>query len=156
MKFLEFLKKNDLDEMQEQKLLKIEHNVSTIAFWGLFAVAMVQLLFSFGDIRYAAGELLLLLVLSVYTVPACLKAGIWSRNIPPTMKSNVIGSLLGGIFVFLFLSIAIGLWSGDAALGLCFGAIFGVVTFVLCMAALWLSLKKYHKRTAELDGEDAE
>ena len=32
------MKKNNLDEMQEQELLKIEHNGCWLAFWGLLAV----------------------------------------------------------------------------------------------------------------------
>ena len=35
--------KNRLDEMQEQKLLKIEHNGCWLAFYGLAAVIMIQL-----------------------------------------------------------------------------------------------------------------
>ena len=38
-------KKNNLDEMQEQKLLKIEHNGCWLAFWGLFIVLIAQFIF---------------------------------------------------------------------------------------------------------------
>ena len=38
-------KKNRLDEMQEQKMLRIEHNCCWLAFFGLFAVILVQLLY---------------------------------------------------------------------------------------------------------------
>ena len=37
------MKKSNLDEMQEQKLLKIEHNGFWFAFFGLFAAIMIQL-----------------------------------------------------------------------------------------------------------------
>lgn len=37
------MKKNNLDEMQEQELLKIEHNGCWLAFWGLLAVMAVQM-----------------------------------------------------------------------------------------------------------------
>ena len=36
-------KKSRLDEMQEQKMLQIEHNGCWLAFIGLFAVILVQL-----------------------------------------------------------------------------------------------------------------
>ena len=36
-----------LDEMQEQKLLTIEHNMAWLAFWGLLAAMVIQL-FAFG------------------------------------------------------------------------------------------------------------
>ena len=38
------MKKNNLDEMQEQELLKIEHNGCWLAFWGLLAVMAVQMM----------------------------------------------------------------------------------------------------------------
>ena len=37
------MKKNNLDEMQEQALLKIEHNGCWLAFWGLLAVMAIQM-----------------------------------------------------------------------------------------------------------------
>ena len=35
-------RKNNLDEMQEQELLKIEHNGCWLAFWGLLISMIVQ------------------------------------------------------------------------------------------------------------------
>ena len=35
-------RKNNLDEMQELELLKIEHNGCWIAFWGLIIAIVVQ------------------------------------------------------------------------------------------------------------------
>ena len=153
MKLLEFLKKNDWDEMQEQKMLKIAHNACLIAFWGLFILAMGQMAVSFGDIRFAAGELVLMLILCAYVVIACLRAGIWSRRIKPTLKSNLIGSLVGGLFVCVFLSVIIGIWSHRPLVALTFGGVFGAVTFALCMLCLQLSLRKYRKRLAELEAQ---
>ena len=40
--------KNNLDEMQEQELLKIEHNGCWLAFWGLLVTMIVEL-FVFGS-----------------------------------------------------------------------------------------------------------
>ena len=36
-------KKSNLDEMQEQELLKVEHNGCWIAFWGLLAAIYITL-----------------------------------------------------------------------------------------------------------------
>ena len=36
-------KKSNLDEMQEQELLKVEHNGCWIAFWGLLAAIIILL-----------------------------------------------------------------------------------------------------------------
>lgn len=35
-------KKSNLDEMQEQELLKVEYNGCWIAFWGLLAAIIIQ------------------------------------------------------------------------------------------------------------------
>ena len=51
-------KKSNLDEMQEQELLKVEHNGCWIAFWGLLAAIIIQsILFGsqgHADQRYSA------------------------------------------------------------------------------------------------------
>ena len=39
-------KKNNLDEMQEQELLKIEHNGYWLAFWGLLTAIVAEVIFS--------------------------------------------------------------------------------------------------------------
>ena len=36
--------KSNLDELQELKLLKIEHNGCWLAFWGLLAVILTQII----------------------------------------------------------------------------------------------------------------
>src|SRR3712207_7640165 len=67
------MKKNKLDEMQEQKLLKIEHNGMWIAFWGLLAAILFQTIFEKGNFT---GEWIVFMVMSLYTLFACIKNGI--------------------------------------------------------------------------------
>jgi len=87
-----------LDEMQEQKLLKIERNACWLAFWGLAAVLVVQVI-TIGDNLWnsIAGEWILFMVLSVYIIADCLKNGIWSRCYQPSLKTNAIAALAAGI-----------------------------------------------------------
>src|SRR3712207_7310302 len=59
------MKKNKLDEMQEQKLLKIEHNGMWIAFWGLLAAILFQTIFEKGNFT---GEWIVFMVMSLYTL----------------------------------------------------------------------------------------
>lgn len=50
---------NKLDEMQEQKMLKIEHNGCWLAFWGLFVSLLVQaLIYERSEWRYVAVSLI--------------------------------------------------------------------------------------------------
>ena len=46
-------RKSNLDEMQEQELLKIEHNGCWLAFWGLLIVMIIQS-FAFGSFDFKA------------------------------------------------------------------------------------------------------
>ena len=87
--------KNNLDEMQEQKLLHIEQRSFWLAFWMLIAAILVQQLLG-GDSRSFMGECIILAVVGVYMVVTCLKNGLWDRQLSPTPKTNFGISLLTG------------------------------------------------------------
>ena len=60
---------NNLDEMQEQELLKIEHNGCWLAFWMLLAAVGIEpIAFGVSDFRMLAGEWIVLMVLCLYLV----------------------------------------------------------------------------------------
>ena len=65
MKLFDFFRKNNLDEMQEQKMLKIEHNGFWLLYWGLFAALLIQAVLYRGDLHAMTGELILLMAASV-------------------------------------------------------------------------------------------
>ena len=90
-------RKNNLDEMQEKKLLKIEHNGFWIAFWGLFAAIYFQIAIGNGGFKALGGESIILLIMSVYLMIGCIKSGIWDRKLKPNLKTNVIVSLIAGL-----------------------------------------------------------
>lgn len=99
--------KSNLDEGQEQKLLKIEHNGMWFAFWGSLAIMLIQLVIGGKDfIRNIAGEWILFMCLSVYLGVACLKDGIWDRKLKANLKTNLIlsfaFSIVFGFVIFLF------------------------------------------------------
>lgn len=88
--------KSNLDEMQELKMLKIEHNCYHIAFWGLVTAILVQELMGHGSLEYIVGECLILIPMSIYMVAACIKNGIWERKLKPNAKTNALMSMLAG------------------------------------------------------------
>nr|WP_302598948.1 DUF6773 family protein [uncultured Cellulosilyticum sp.] len=96
------MKKNNLDEMQEQHLLKIEHYGMWFAFWALFASIFIQILIGLDSPLQIAGEAIILLLLSFYILFACIRNGIWDRRLKPNAKTNFITSLIAGIFVGVF------------------------------------------------------
>ena len=60
------MKKSNLDERQEQELLRIERNGFWLAFWLLVAALLVQMVFA-GNTMMAMGESIILLVISLYS-----------------------------------------------------------------------------------------
>ncbi len=95
-------KKSNLDEMQEKKLLKIEHNACWIAFWGLFAAIYIQIALGNGGIEHLGGELVVMLIQSVYIYAGCMKNGIWDRKLNPNFTTNLIISLITGLGLGIF------------------------------------------------------
>ena len=92
--------KNNLDEMQEQKLLKIEHNGMWFAFWGLVIAIIVQVAVGKEDLfRSIAGEWIILMCLCIYIAVGCIKNNIWDRKLKPNLKTNVIASIISGAVV---------------------------------------------------------
>lgn len=142
--------KNNLDEMQEKKLLKIEHFGMWIAFWGLLAALFFQMIIGAGP-KQLAGEWSVLLFLCFYLLIACLKNGIWDRHLKPNLKTNLLVSLLAAIVV-AFVTVIMPLRQGLplAYLPVTAGFI-GAFTFLLCLGALQLSVLVYKKRHEKLE-----
>ena len=90
------MKKSNLDEMQEQALLKIEHNGCWLAFWGLLAAIALQMVMRVPG-RQMLGEWIVFMSLSLYIVIACLRKGIWDRHLKANRKTNLIVSLLAAV-----------------------------------------------------------
>ena len=85
-------RKNNLDERQELKLLRIEHNGCWIAFWGLLIAMVVQLIAGIHGPENLAGEWIVFMCLALYLVIDCIKNGIWDRRMKPDFKTNLIAS----------------------------------------------------------------
>ena len=145
------MKKNNLDEMQEQELLKIEHNGCCLAFWGLLVVMAVQMVMRVPG-RQMLGEWIVFMALSLYIAIACLRKGIWDRRLKANRKTNLIISLLAGAAAGILITVSNPYLSEplDYVLVVC---ISGGFTFVLCFIALSLSMKLYKKRREKLEQE---
>ena len=95
------MRKSNLDEMQEQALLKIEHNGFWLAFWGLLASMAIQALLGVA-FSSLLGELIIFMVLCVYAVVSCLRHGLWDRNLKPNLNTNLLVSIVPGLAVGVF------------------------------------------------------
>ncbi len=149
--------KSNLDEMQEAKLLRIEHNGCWLAFWGLLAAIIVQL-FVFGpeNSRYLAGEWVVFMALAVYLSEACLRNGIWDRRLKADRRTNLIVSLVASVAAgLIFGAIALvryhSLGGAAASFAICF-----VAVFAGCFLMLSITAREYKKKLARLEDESAE
>lgn len=146
------MKKNNLDEMQEQKLLKIEHNACWLSWTCLLIAIFVQPLLgaNFFDIL---GETLVLLVNCIYLTCACLKNGIWDRRLSANWKTNLVMSLVAGvgICIFSYFYFSRRTSNMEALFYLCL--IGSLITFAICFGALTLCTSLYKKRRKKLDQE---
>ena len=145
------MKKNNLDEMQEQELLKIEHNGCWLAFWGLLAVMAIQMVMGVPGTQIL-GEWIVFMVLALYIVIACLRKGIWDRHLKANRKTNLIISLLAAAAAGILITVSNPYLSEPLDYVLVAG-ISGGFTFVLCFIALSLSTKLYKKSREKLEQE---
>lgn len=147
--------KNNLDEMQEQTLLKIESRGMWIAFYGLVLSLLVHVLIGGEQVgRSILGESILLLILSLYIAISCLRHGIWDRKLRPTPKTNLILSVAAGVAVGIAVSVRSYL-NYHAAIGSAAVFLFcGGMTFVLCFIAMTACAKLYEKKKSKLEAEE--
>ena len=81
--------KSNLDERQELKLLKIEHNGCWIAFWGLLIVMSIQMVMGNDSIKNLAGEWVVFMSLALYLSIDCMRNGIWDRKLKPVSYTHL-------------------------------------------------------------------
>lgn len=145
------MKKSNLDEMQEQALLKIEHNGCWLAFWGLLAAMALQMVMRV-PCRQMLGEWIVFMALSLYIVIACLRKGIWDRHLKANRKTNLIVSLLAAVATGILVTLSNPYLSEPLDYVLVAG-LTGGFTFLLCFAALSVCTKLYRNRRNKLDKE---
>ena len=150
-------RKSNLDEMQEQELLKIEHNGCWLAFWLLLASLVVQsVVYGNMDFRTLAGEWIVFMVLAVYLAIACVRKGIWDRKLQMNTKTNLVASLIAAAVIGIFNAFMIyRVYQkpvGTAAAAL----ITAVITFAITFAVLSFAMKMTIQRKAAMEAEPSD
>lgn len=146
MKFSLYSKKNQLDEMQEQTLRKIEGCGFWLMWGSLLAAWIVQTMFGAAD--KAAGEWVVFMIGCIYMCVACLRNGLWDRHLSSSMGANAVYSLLAAVAVTVLWGLAYGYWMG--------AAFTGVSTGLLCFALLQFCAYLVKKNRKKLDDEPEE
>lgn len=146
--------KNNLDEMQEQKLKQIEHTGFWLLFWGLFAAIMVQCVFLTDQMPAAiAGEMLVFLPVACWMVIQCLRQGIWDRRLQADPKTNLLVSLAAGVVTGVIGALTVYRNFGSLAGALAAFVMGLVFCFIICFAALSLCAGLYKKKLRRLEEE---
>ena len=146
-------KKSNLDGMQEQKLLKIEHNGCWIAFWGLVIAMTVQMILGENSMKQIIGESCVLMIMSLYIVIACIKSGIWARNLKANKKTNFAASLVAGTVLGLIIFATSYMNYHKLVGSIAAFACTMVFTTILCFIALTLSAVLYKKQKHKIEDE---
>lgn len=149
--------KNNLDEMQEQKLLQIEHNGCWFVFWALLISLLVQyIVYDDTNMAYVAGEWIVFMCHSIYMGVACMKEGIWDRHYKADITTNLMYSLLGALGMGVLMGVKVFKRSGMPGGSIASGVIAAAFTFVICFVLLNVSAAVYKKRSDQLETEELE
>ena len=140
----------NLDEMQNQKLLKLEEYGFWIVFWALLLSIIVQLTAGAG-IKEVIGEIIVFLMGSVYLAVTTLRNGLWTRSSAPSRKGNALASVIpaaviGALHVFRMIR-----GNGVSANALFVTAGVMAAAFAGCFVLLELFRAGSQKRRSELD-----
>ena len=146
------MKKSNLDERQEQKLLQIEHNAYWFCYTGLLVAMAVQLILE-DNWKLVAGEWIVFMLANLYVMVGCMRAGIWDRRLKSDPKTNLVISLVAGLITAAIWFFVIERRSGSAKISLVGAAFTFVITAVLCFIALQISAAAMKKRLARLNAE---
>jgi len=145
MKFAFYSRKNQLDEMQEQTMRRIEANGFWLLWSGLLIAILGQIIFR-APARQWSGEFVVFMAGCVYTVVECLRNGFWDRHLSSNTGANMMISVFAGAVVMVVTGIANGYWL--------LAVIPGVITGVLCFVILQICMHIAQKRRKELDSPD--
>ena len=138
--------KSNLDERQELKLLKIQHYGCWLAFWGLLADILIQMIL--GNIVFMS--------LVIYLVVASLKEGIWDRKYKPNLKTNLLFSTIGALvegIVFFIISYR-DYQNLKGSIGIMILIFF--MMEIVCMILFTVAGKIYKKRVHQLEDSNEE
>lgn len=147
--------KNRLDEMQEQKMLRIEHNGCWLAFWGLAIAFFAQLVYYGPECsEQIMGEFIVFMCLALYIAIGCVRNGVWDRKLAPTWKVNLAASLLAGVVGggIRFLVLYREYQSVEACVGA--GVITGINILVISFVLLSIALLVYKWRENRAEKEE--
>ena len=143
-----------LDEMQQGKLLKIHSNGMNLCYIGLLAAILIQWLVK-RDFSSIIGEGIIFFALVIYVACAYLYEGIWDSRLKPSMKTNLLVSLLpaAAVGILLFVRNILSTKAQDTvAISVILLAM--IAAYALCLLVLSMLLWLYKHRRNLLDEQE--
>ncbi|MBQ6961923.1 MAG: hypothetical protein IJP78_13180 [Clostridia bacterium] len=144
---------SQMDEMQREKLLKINGNGMKLCALGLLAAILIQWFLN-GDFSCIMGELAVYGLLTMYIVIFYMYEGLWGERIRPSWRGNLLisGIVSAVIGVILMVRKAAG---PEFTMGVPDILLRMAIGFLACFVALTVLLFMYRKRRQALDsGEE--
>jgi len=141
-----------LDEMQQEKLLKINSNGLNICYWGLLAAIVIQWLTE-RDITSVIGEIIIYVILMIYTVCAYIYEGLWSAKSKPSVKRIFLISLIPPAAVGILLCVK-NIMADNRLYELSVILFAMAIAFAVCVTILYVLLCLYRRRRRSLDGQE--
>lgn len=125
--------RSQLDEMLEQKMLRIERYGFWIAYWGLVICMLAQLAFLDGaGLSSIKGELVLFVTLSIYMLVSYLHHGLWGRTSSPEAKHTVRLSFCIGLSISVLRFMIHSIRGELTSRTLAFDVLLGVSGMIIC------------------------
>ena len=144
---------NRLDEMQNQKLMKLEEYGFWIMFWTLLASIVVQLILGC-SLKEVLGEIVVFLIGSVYLTATTLKNGLWERTSTPSRKGNAAVSAVPAILIGIINVLKIIQNDKADTKSILITIAISIVVYAGCFIILEVLRTVYNKRRTKLDDID--
>ena len=142
-----------LDEMQDQKLLKLEEYGYWIVFYALLASIIIQFMMG-GTIKQVLGEIIVFLVASAYLSVTTLKNGLWTRSSEPSRKENAVISIIPAVIIAAINAFKMIQNNQLETNSILIAAAFAIVAYIGCFVILEVYRTAYNKRRKKLDDTD--
>ncbi|MBR5560535.1 MAG: hypothetical protein IKU73_03895 [Clostridia bacterium] len=139
-------RKTVLDERELQVLYRIEHFGLWLMYGLLCAAVLVQLLFG-APVIQMAGELFVIVCVSVVMMIANARQGIWDESSRPSVSSNAIWAVGAGVCVAALVTVL----RSDAAAGLVAGLVTAALCFLLLSVLMSYTLRRQRKQEQDLE-----
>lgn len=135
-----------LDERELQVMYRIEH-FGLWLMYGLLCAAVLVQLFLGAELVQMAGELSVIVCVSVVMMIANARHGIWDENSRPSVKSNAAWAAGAGVCV----AALVALKRASAVGGLIAGVVTAALCFLLLMALMAYTLKRQKQQEKALE-----